>query len=401
MPEGVPTSEGLAHPRDAAAWAGRREPLDPNDEDDRVLAEDYITAHPRPSSGIPQAQRLALVRRLAAGPATTRDLLEALRQVGWVAASDLTNRLRELRRDPANRRGAGAAGLDLVEDGGTVRMSTPLPMLDTTQAHALGFAKAVTGQLDGPMADAAARALDHLLPGIAPTATGATPGTASLAALERFHAALVDGRPARVRYDSRNSRTVRHLNVIPVRYHTMWGAVKAVCLEVDEAGNRGAIDRQLALDRVLEVTLLDWPRPADLAPITDPLVLALSGELLRVAQERDLFGLGSAEPEQLAADPDVYLVEGSFPRALAWDVLEQMCAWAGSVQVREPLWLVNAVCRRLRAGLQEMEFAGGFELVKPDPTHTFDSHGEAVQWEPPPPSDDGLARRIAPPASAR
>src|SRR3712207_7984412 len=34
---------------------------------------------------------------------------------------------------------------------------------------------------------------------------------------------------------------------------------------------------------------------------------------------------------------DSWTVRGSFPVALAWDVMEQLCAWAGSSQVHEPL----------------------------------------------------------------
>ncbi|QBI19015.1 hypothetical protein ER308_05290 [Egibacter rhizosphaerae] len=398
MTRTITTDLGRVDGRDVATWAERRAPLDPADADTLELARAYVQAHPRSAQGTTQGQRLALLRRLAARPARTEDLLAALRTVGWVGADDLANRLRELRRTEGARRGAGAAGIALTEHGDVVALAEPFPALDEGQERALGFAKAVTSQLDGTLATAATRSLDELLPDLPPQAHTGPPSPTDLASVERFHAALTEQHAVTVRYRSLNSRRTTDLTVVPIAYHTHWGAVKALCIELGPSGERGR-DLQLALERIHEVT----PRPgialpSDLTLLEDQLGLVLSGDLLTIAQERDLFGLADASPEPLADDPDAFIVSGTFPRALAWDVMEQICAWAGSVQVREPLWLVNAVCRRLRAGLREMELGSGFELIKPEPGRGFPSHGEAVNWEPEERRGDGRARRLTPPA---
>jgi hypothetical protein len=113
-----------------------------------------------------------------------------------------------------------------------------------------------------------------------------------------------------------------------------------------------------------------------------------------VLAARNLLGIDADRAEQV--DVDVWRVQGSFPTALAWDVMEQLCAWAGNAQVREPLWLVNAVWRRLHKGLAVMETGAPFELVKPDPDRAFATHGEAVSWDPPPRGDRTAARRLVP-----
>ena len=400
---GIPTFDGerAVHVdgRDVARWRDTRATPDPADPEWQDAAAGYVLAHPRPASGHAEAQRLALLRRLAAGPVATEEALAGMRTVGWVGSSDLENRLRELR---GRGRGAGAGGLPLASEHGRHWLTQPLPLLDEAQSNALGFAKAMTARLDGPMAAASARALDDLLPGLAPTAQAGPPFQPSLAALEAFHTAMTDRRPARVRYASRNTGITRHLDVVPIEYVTLGGAVKAICVQVDAEGGRAGNDRQLALERLIEVqALTEWASPdADvLEPVRDRLLLVVPDGLRRVIQERDLFGAAATPAVPVEGDLDAYVLQGSFPRALSWDVMEQLCAWAGSVQVREPLWLVNAVCRRLRAGLREMETAAGFDLVKPDPDAGFSTHLDAVTWEPPEQAADprGLARRVAPP----
>lgn len=385
--------------RDLAAWTGASGPAGEDDEAWREEASAYVAAHPRPEAGLGQAQRLVLLRRLAAGPATTAELLAALRTVGWVGASDLDNRLRELR---GAGRGGGRGGLDLRTQAGRHWLASPLPALDGTQVRAIGFAKAMLAQLDTPMAAAAARALGEVLPGLdATSAPGASRPLARLALLERFHTALEERRPVRLRYDSRNTGLERVLEVVPLEYVSLGGIVKAVCVEVDAEGRRRGVDRQLVLERVIEVDPLpDWadPEPAACALVREALVVRVPQALAAVIHERGMFATSEPAPPPLDSDPEVCEVTGTFPRALAWDVMEQLCAWAGSVQVREPLWLVNAVCRRLRAGIEEMETAAGFTLVKPDPTARFASHAEAVTWEPEPAAADprGPARRLSP-----
>lgn len=399
----------LVDARDVASWHGQGHTPDPADPGWNETAAAYVTAHPRPPSGVTQAQRLGLLRRLAAGPATTSELLAALRTAGWVGPADLDNRLRELR---GGRRGAGVGGLALRSAGGRHWLTEPLPRLDDAQVRAIGFAKAMTAGLDSPMAAAATRALDELLPGVGTAgATAEDPlgprGSARsprvrLAVLERFHVALERRRPVRVTYDSRNTGLRRTLEVVPLAYMTVNGLVKAVCVEVGADGQRRGVDRQLVLERVVDVVdLPDWADPDEQARtlVRDRLVVVVPEALATVIFERDLFeASGTPQPEQV--EHDTCEVHGTFPRALAWDVMEQLCAWAGSVQVREPLWLVNAVSRRLRAGLREMETAEGFTLVKPEPERRFASHAAAVAWEPHEPSGrsaDGRARRISRP----
>ena len=389
----------LVDGRDVGSWEGLRGAPDPDDETWQERAASYVLAHPRPRSGHAEAQRLALLRRLAAGPVSTPAALEALRTAGWVGASDLENRIRELR---GRGRGAGVGGIAVHSAGGRHWLSEPLPALDEAPAKALGFAKAMTARLDGPMAEASARALDDLLPGLSPVARAGAPPRAGLATLETFHTALTERRPARLRYDSRNTGVTRELDVVPIEYVTLGGTVKAICVEVDADGNRVGQDRQLALEHIVDVALHDdWTEPAAdaLVPVRDRLLLVVPEGLCQVIRERDLFGTAAFPPVALEGDLDAYALEGFFPRALAWDVMEQLCAWAGSVQVREPLWLVNAVCRRLRSGLREMETAAGFDLVKPDADARFASHLDAVTWEPeqPPADPRGPARRLSPP----
>lgn len=76
--------------RDVAAWSGTGLRPDARDHAWAEGAAAYVDANPRAASeGIAGAQRLAILRRLAAGPATTVQLLAAMRTVGWVGANDL------------------------------------------------------------------------------------------------------------------------------------------------------------------------------------------------------------------------------------------------------------------------------------------------------------------------
>jgi hypothetical protein len=113
-------------------------------------------------------------------------------------------------------------------------------------------------------------------------------------------------------------------------------------------------------------------------------------------RDRNLFGIAAdAQAEQDPSD-DSWRVTGSFPEALAWDVMEQLCAWAGSAQVWRPYWLVNAVVRRLTAGLQVMVAGEPFRLVKPEPQRSFATHGEAVATLTPLPEPDGPIKLLPP-----
>jgi hypothetical protein len=408
--------------RDVAAWA--RRPVDDPGADERQWAihgEAYVAANPRPGqrdrpapggAGVAAAQRLGVLRRLAAGPATRLELLEAMRETGWVGADDLENRLRDLRR--ADRRAgagshagghAGGQGVHVVADGDRFRLTEPFPRLDDAQRRALTFARTILAQLATPLARQAVAGLDGLLPDLHRAAPGRLPPgiRASAALLQRFDEAREQRRAVRVRYFSMNSGRERTYELVPVRYVPLGAALKAVCVPVNAEGHRTDEDKQFALDRLIEVAPLpDWtpPGPRVVALSTSPIELEVSDGLYQVMRQRDLFGITATAPVEV--ELGVWRVQGTFPTALAWDVMEQVCAWAGNVQVHRPLWLVNAVCRRLRAGLRVMEGGEDFRLVKPQPNRSFASIGEAVHedgaWpdEPTVPRG-GPARRLTPP----
>lgn len=389
--------------RDVRAWAGLSAPPDADDPQWVRQAEAYLEAHPRPAedtqAGIAAAQRLALLRRLAAGPATRGELLEAMRGAGWVAGDDLENRLRDLRASD-RRAGNPRAGLQVCAQGERYWLAEPFPLLAEADRHALGFAKAMIDRLASPLAASASRALERLVPGLA-----AAPGARATAVwrakerdYERFEAALREGRAVRVRYFSLNSGRERTYQLVPVEYVAVGANVKAVCVEVDEFGRRAGDDKQFALDRLLAVEELPG-RPAtppeDLQLARSNIELVVTDGLYQVMRERNVFGIADERAVQSEYD-DSWRVAGSFPVALAWDVMEQLCAWSGSVQVHRPLWLVNAVVRRLRAGLRVMEQGAEFELVKPEPARAFSTQGDAVVSETAVPAPDA-PRKLLPP----
>jgi hypothetical protein len=398
-----PTGEAVAvDARDVAAWHGSTWTPESDPDDWAEVADAYVAAHPRSASqGVGAGQRLVLLRRLAAGPASTAELLAALRRVGWVGASDLENRLRDVRARDA-RAGGGQVGLDVVAEEGQHRLVEPFPLLDDADRRALGFAKAMVGGLDGPLAGAAAASLDHLLPGVAAgRGQRAHPQyRARPQDYERFEEARVERRGVRVRYFSLNSgRTWTYL-LVPVEYVTLGSTLKAICVAVDGDGRRTEDrERQFAMDRLLGVERVEGQprtRPRDLRLERSELVMDVTAALFAVLRQRNVFGLGDPREAVELGYEDTWRVRGEFPQALAWDVMEQLCAWAGQVQVREPLWLVNAVVRRLAAGLRVMEEGASFELVKPEPERVFADHGEAVRTRAPLPEPTG-PRKIAPP----
>ena len=369
-----------------------------------ALAVDYVDANPRPaadsSAGIAAAQRMAILRRLAAGPARRVELLAAMRTVGWVGANDFENRMRDLRADDS-RAASAAAGVAVARDADRYWLEEPFPLLGEHDRRALGFAKAMTQRLDGPLARQAGHALDGLLPGLAAGSGARTRvrNRASLEAFERFDAAMAGRRPVRVDYFSLNSGYERSYNLVPREYVTLGATVKALCVEVTALGRRNGDDRQFALDRLLNVEELpDWPqpKPAEVRLRRSAIVLRVTDGLYQVMRERDLLAISEETAKQSPYEDQTWRVDGSFPDALAWDVMEQLCAWSGSVQVEQPLWLVNAVMRRLRAGLRVMEEGGPFELVKPEPDRHFPDQRAAIVAEDPLPPPKG-PRKLAPP----
>jgi predicted DNA-binding transcriptional regulator YafY len=390
--------------RDVAAWVGTGARPAPDDPSWQEQAGEYVRAHPRPrtasGTGVAAAQRLAVLRRLAAGPASVDELLAAMRRIGWVAASDLENRLRDLRA--TDRRGARAIPLPITEDAGRWRLTEPFADLDPSSRRALAFTKSIVSRLDSPLAVRAVASLDALLPGVSPESQERPPAVyrATAATLELFDEAMTEHRPVRLRYFSLNSGRERTYELTPVRYVTLGPVLKAICVPVDCSGRRTGDDRQFALDRLISAeALLSWtpPAPEEIEVQTSPLEMEVAHGLYEVLVARNVFGISQHTAEQV--DLDVWRVSGTFPLALSWDVLEQLCAWAGSVQVHEPLWLVAALVRRLRAGLRVMETGEEFALVKPEPGRTYDSHGEAVMSEEAPtpsPAPGGRARPIRP-----
>ena len=382
--------------RDVAAWFGIAW-TGTADSDWRVRGEQYVADHPR-SARTGDAQRLALLRRLAAGPATRLELLAAMRgAAGYVGANDFENRLRDLRA--TDTRAEGRAGIDIEDDGERWWLCEPFPSLEQPDRRALGFAKSMVEQLDGPMALRASSALERMLPGVTGTAEqhSVSKYPASPADLERFHEALAERRPIRIRYYSLNRDAEGTYNVVPVQYVTVGATVKAICVVVDEYAT---IERELqfALDRLTSVDPLpDWRRPSAKALRLErsPIVLQVTSELYRVMRDRNLFDIAADVTATQHAEDDSWRVTGSFPVALAWDVMEQLCAWAGNAQVLQPYWLVNAVIRRLNAGLRVMAEGAAFEVVKPEPQRPFSSLGEAVAAEHPLPAPTA-PRKILP-----
>lgn len=155
---------------DVLAWLGERP------DDDRAAAAlarehgaDYIRDNPRPEPdaqgavNVPARQRMALLRRLAAGPATRIELLAAMRDAsGYVGGHDWRNRYDELRGH--GKRGGGHTPLPLAHDVDTdvYRLTAPFPVVRSDVRDRLGLVKAVAAAIDPE----AARLLEGLLPGL-------------------------------------------------------------------------------------------------------------------------------------------------------------------------------------------------------------------------------------------
>lgn len=155
---------------DVVAWSG----LSPEAAGSRTeldaAAARYVAAHPRPAPdaqggvNVPARQRMALLRRLAAGPATRLELLATMRaSVGYVGGDDWRNRLDELRG--RGKRGGGHPALPIDHDAATdsYRLTEPFPTLPARDRATLGRLKAAVADAG----DERARALlDALAPGV-------------------------------------------------------------------------------------------------------------------------------------------------------------------------------------------------------------------------------------------
>lgn len=158
---------------DVAVWAAAHTGVDAVDEAELELhASAYVTSNPRPEPdaqggrNVASRQRMALLRRLAAGPATRRELLAAMRgAAGYVGADDWRNRMDELRGH--GKRGGGHVPLPIVHDAdtGTYRLSESFPTLGRSQRDLIGALKARLADGDDDLSPTR-RLLDDLFPDI-------------------------------------------------------------------------------------------------------------------------------------------------------------------------------------------------------------------------------------------
>lgn len=169
--------------RDVLAWAG----VDPPRGRRTAAAErhgpDYVAANPRPEPdaqgavNVPARQRTALLRRLAAGPATRTQLLGVMRDAaGYVGGDDWRNRLDELRG--RGRRGGGHTPLPIAHDEATdtYRLTESFALLDDGERAALARVKGLLHAAGAPVRPGRVL-LDGMLPDIAPAAVApAGPG---------------------------------------------------------------------------------------------------------------------------------------------------------------------------------------------------------------------------------
>ncbi|MBW3621249.1 MAG: hypothetical protein KY461_13470 [Actinobacteria bacterium] len=155
---------------DVVAWAGLGAGAAERDDDLRRAAVAYVRAHPRPAPdaqggvNVPARQRMALLRRLAAGPATRLELLATMRgAAGYVGGDDWRNRLDELRG--RGKRGGGHAPLPIAvdEERDVYRLTEPIAVLSDGDRETIGRLKASLADAG----DETARALlESLLPGV-------------------------------------------------------------------------------------------------------------------------------------------------------------------------------------------------------------------------------------------
>lgn len=155
---------------DVLGWLGE------HPDDDRAAAAlarehaaDYVRDNPRPEPdaqgavNVPARQRMALLRRLAAGPATRTELLAVMRgAAGYVGAHDWRNRYDELRGH--GKRGGGHTPLPIAHDAqaDTYRLTAPFPAIGREAREALGLVAAIAARV----VPEASAVLDGLVPGL-------------------------------------------------------------------------------------------------------------------------------------------------------------------------------------------------------------------------------------------
>lgn len=172
---------------DVRAWAGTGLPT--TELGDEVLTA-YVRANPRPARdaqggvNVPARQRMAILRRLAAGPASRGELLAVMRAAaGYVGGDDWRNRMDELRG--RGQRGGGHTPLPIEVDAATetYRFTESFPVLSSRERLALAQVKAALAGL-GEQLELGRIVLDGLLPdvGVAEPDQASPAGSSSKAA---------------------------------------------------------------------------------------------------------------------------------------------------------------------------------------------------------------------------
>ncbi len=348
---------------DVLAWR-ELAPSDPV-EARRLAAEvaaDYVVHNPRPTPdaqggvNVPARQRMAMLRLLAAGPATKAELLATMRQAaGYVGGDDWRNRMDELRG--RGQRGGGHTPLPIETgpDGAaeTYRLTERFPALSPDATEALGVAKGTMSALGGVGARARA-ALDGMLPDVAPSPVEASrvdyPSDRVLGA---FDAALRNATPVRMHYRRAQHGPKWYDAVVPRHYLTGDTAVGAYVVELDPTTGQRRRGFQIPLDRLVDVVPVDVVvADGALDDPEVPLVLQVTDALLGVLRQRRLFDIDTrAAREVEVADGTVWEVEGRINPEIGWEALRPLLTFTGSVRIVEPAWLGHALAVRCVEGL--------------------------------------------------
>lgn len=374
---------------DVLAWAG----VDPERGRAGAVAEShatsYVRANPRPEPdaqggvNVPARQRRALLRRLAAGPATKGELLSAMRDAaGYVGGDDWRNRMDELRG--RGKRGGGHPALPIVRERetDTYRLAESFPVLSEADRLELGRVKAVLRSAGTPVGRGRVL-LDGLLPDVPVSPLGdAAVAYPSGDVLARLDEAIHGRHPVRIRWrgaggqgppdpdetdpdetggdqtgdgrggDGPGDGSERvHGPVVPLGYLPGGAAVRVHVAALDGDGRRvGGFD--LPLDRVVEVERYEGPAaPTEVGTgPTTRLTLWVTPPLHDVLVRRSVLDLDGGRTAAPGA-PDLLEVEGAFPTELSWEVLRLLLRWSGSVRVLTPQWLATAYAQRCLDGL--------------------------------------------------
>ncbi|MBW3663804.1 MAG: hypothetical protein KY469_11955 [Actinobacteria bacterium] len=344
---------------DVLAWDGHGATGNGADtEFARARAAAYVRANPRPDPdaqggvNVPARQRMALLRRLAAGPASKLELLQAMRAAaGYVGGDDWRNRYDELRGH--GKRGGGHLPLPIEHDelSDTYRLVESFAALSEVQRRMLGHAKAA---LDG--LGAATIVLDGLLPDIAP------PGRPAVDldhvrgdVLTTLDAALDRNGVVELYHDDERRGTDAIVTGVPRAYVTAPHGLMLWIVHVDEKGARvgGGTVPVRGIQRVVLHPEIR-PRPEILRAPTVPLRIRVDRGAARLCDELEALGL-DVEPGPVGASGQVVL-EGELNVDLAHEALDTLLVAEGPVTVLTPRWLAAGIgARSLRRFLAHVD----------------------------------------------